>query len=166
MQKLGEREKQVALQVVLTATPSQNAALRNWIGELLIIRRSEANTLSKAKEALAVTARSKVIWPLVQLIAKQAKKTGWDDRPTSQRFGIGGMAVGIALFGGQSAGIAALGTAVGVPLWVVLGAGSMFAQHLYSELVQSAENVEARNRGVEEAEGGHLKTIDLERSES
>jgi hypothetical protein len=48
--------------------------------------------------------------------------------------GSGGAAVGVALFGGQSAGIAALGTAIGVPLWVVFGAGAAFAKSLHSEL--------------------------------
>ena len=42
--------------------------------------------------------------------------------------------MGIALFGSQSAGIAALGTAIGVPLWVVLGAGAAFANSLIEEL--------------------------------
>lgn len=147
----------------MTATPSQNAALRAWISNLLIIRNSNANSLSKTKQALRLTANSKVIWPVIQLISKQVKKVGWDDRPTSQRFGIGGMAVGIALFGGQSAGIAALGAAIGVPLWVVLGAGSMFAQHLYSELVQTAGTSEAQHDADEVAEGDGYKTIDLKR---
>jgi uncharacterized membrane protein len=163
LKELGDKEKQVALMVVMTATPSQNAVLRNWIGELLTIRNSNASSLSKTKQALLLTAKSKVIWPLIQMIAKQVKKVGWDDRPTSQRFGIGGVAVGIAFFGGHGAGIAALGTAVGVPLWIVLGAGSMFAQHLYAELVQTAGASEAQHGADEVAAEDGYKTIDLKR---
>ncbi|MGV2101595.1 hypothetical protein [Rhizobium sp. 21-4511-3d] len=165
MEDLSENQKQVALAVVTAATPSENQALRSWLSELLTIRNSKTNSISKAKQALTVTAQSKVIWPVIQIIAKQVKKRGWDDRSKSQRFGIGGVAVGVALFGGQSAGIAALGTAVGVPLWVVLGAGSMFAQHLYSELVGSATAPEARSQGGDETDGKSYKTIDLKRAD-
>lgn len=165
MEDIGNNERRVALQVATIANPSQNAALRAWISELLAIRDSKATSLSKARQALKITAQTKVIWPVVQLIAKQVKKTGWDDRPTSQRFGIGGVAVGVALFGGQSAGIAALGTAIGVPLWVVLGAGSMFARHLYAELLQSATASASTPQSDDEIDGKAYKTIDLTRAD-
>jgi hypothetical protein len=45
-----------------------------------------------------------------------------------------------ALFGPANAGIAALGSAVAVPLWVVFGAGAMFARHLYEELGRQGED--------------------------
>jgi hypothetical protein len=47
---------------------------------------------------------------------------------------MGAAATGVALFGGQGAGVAALGTAVGVPLWVIFGAGGAFMGVLYEEL--------------------------------
>ena len=50
------------------------------------------------------------------------------------KLGLGGAAVGLAVFGGQGAGIAALGTAIGVPLWVVFGAGAAFLGVLYEEI--------------------------------
>ncbi|OCC02401.1 hypothetical protein BA190_24055 [Labrys sp. WJW] len=50
--------------------------------------------------------------------------------------GIAGAGAGLAFFGTQGAGIAALGTAAGVPLWVVPGAGSMFAKTLHEELTK------------------------------
>jgi hypothetical protein len=40
---------------------------------------------------------------------------------------MSGAVAGVALFGGKAAGIAALGTAIAVPLWIVLGAGGAFA---------------------------------------
>ena len=45
-----------------------------------------------------------------------------------------GMALGIAAFGAQGAGVAALGTAIGVPLWVISGAGASLAGVLLEEL--------------------------------
>lgn len=49
---------------------------------------------------------------------------------------MGVAAVAMTIFGGANAGIAALGGAIGVPLWVVLGGGSMFAKYLYDELTE------------------------------
>jgi hypothetical protein len=42
--------------------------------------------------------------------------------------------------GGQGAGVAALGTAVGVPLWVVFGAGATFLGVLYEEITRKKPN--------------------------
>lgn len=39
-----------------------------------------------------------------------------------------------AVLPGANAGIAALGGAVGVPLWMVFGGGSMFLKSVYDEL--------------------------------
>jgi hypothetical protein len=44
------------------------------------------------------------------------------------------MAIGLAAFGSQGAGVAALSTAVGVPLWVISGAGASMAGVLLDEL--------------------------------
>ena len=49
------------------------------------------------------------------------------------RLGLSAAAVGAVLFGGQDAGIAAQGTAMGVPLWVVLGSGPAFASVVIEE---------------------------------
>ena len=70
----------------------------------------------------------------MKIAALKIKEAGWDNRSATARFGLGGAAVGLALFGSQGAGIAALGTAIGVPLWVVLGGGAAFANWLVEEL--------------------------------
>jgi hypothetical protein len=81
-----------------------------------------------------------VVLPAVKIIARETKRLGWDDRSLPGRLGIGGAAVGLALFGGQGAGVAALGTAVGVPLWVVFGAGATFLGVLYEEITRKKPN--------------------------
>jgi uncharacterized membrane protein len=149
-------QTQVALRVASTATQAQNEALRTWLLALLDLRERDAPRLMKAKDAIAITAKSKVVWPLVTIIAKQAKKLGWDERSSTERWGLGGVAIGLTLFSGQSAGVAALGTAVGVPLWIVLGAGSMFARLLYAELLKAK---------VDDTRGASYKVIDAEREE-
>lgn len=127
-------QQQLATRVADLASSEQNDALRSWLQQLLALRESNLSTLKKCRDAITITWKAKVILPVLQIIAGEVKKHGWDNRTQSQRFGIGGAAIGVALFGGQGAGIAALGTAVGVPLWIVVGAGSMFAHNLLSEL--------------------------------
>lgn len=134
MENPEDNQRQLAVYVTETATESEREALLNWANELLKIRDKNLPARSKAVEAVHLTARSKVIWPAAKMMAKEVKRHAWDERGIKSRFGLGGAAIGILAFGGQGAGIAALGTAIGVPLWVVLGAGATFAGMLVEEL--------------------------------
>ncbi|QPC94795.1 hypothetical protein [Mesorhizobium sp. INR15] len=136
MNEKPDRERQLVVQIVKAATPEQTDALRTWALKLLEIRQSDLPARTKAKQAVGATMHGKVVGPILKTALGRAKSFGWDNRTIAQRLGIGGAAVGLAVFGGQSAGIAALGMGVGVPLWAVLGAGSMFATYLYEELTE------------------------------
>lgn len=135
MEKESE-QREIAVRVALSASEQEREALLAWMMQLLQIRGSSLSALGKANQALRLTARSKVVWPVVKILAQEVKRLGWDERGTKSRFGIAGASVGLALFGSQGAGIAALGTAIGVPLWVVLGAGAYFAPVLIEELTK------------------------------
>ena len=127
-------QRAVAIRVASTASTVEREALLLWMVRLIQIRESSLSSTHKAKQALQLTLRSKVVWPVAKILAHEVKRLGWDERGIKSRFGIAGVGVGLALFGTQGAGIAALGTAVGVPLWVVLGAGAYFAPVLIEEL--------------------------------
>lgn len=129
-------QRTVAVRVASSASEQEREALLLWMVQLLQIRESSLSSVQKAKQALQLTSRSKVIWPVVKILAQEVRRLGWDERGTKSRFGIVGAGVGLAFFGSQGAGIAALGTAVGVPLWVVLGAGAYFAPVLIEELTK------------------------------
>lgn len=146
------RQRQVAVFVAEAATPSDLEAIKTWAGKLLEIRASSMSKLAKAKAAVSLTASSKVVWPVAKMVAKEAKRIGWDDRSKTARLGLGGAAVGAAVFGGKSAGIAALGTAVGVPLWVVLGAGASFANVLIEEVTRRKTKIDGASYTVIDAE--------------
>lgn len=120
-------QRAIAVKVAESATATEREALLNWMVGLLQIRDSSQTATRKARLALQLTYKSKVIWPVVKAISLEVKRHGWDERSTKAKYGLVGAATGIALFGSQGAGIAALGTAIGVPLWVVLGAGAAFA---------------------------------------
>ena len=134
-----ESENQLAVYVVKTASPQELVVLQDWLSRLLSIREANISLFQKSRKAIAVTLDSKVVWPLIQMIAKKLKQHGWDERRSSSRFGIGGAAVGLALFGSQSLGLAGLGTAIGLPLWIVLGGGAKFAYLILKEKNQKPE---------------------------
>lgn len=68
------------------------------------------------------------------LVWEKSKLVAWDDRGLAARVGMIAAIAGIVTFGSQGAGIAALGGAIGVPLWVVFGAGGAFLALLYQEI--------------------------------
>jgi hypothetical protein len=138
MNKQIDRHKQLAVWVAQKAEPAHNEALRTWASTLLTIRVSDLPARQKASEALAATRNGKVIWPLLKLLARETRRLGWEERSPAERVGMSAAAATALTFGGAQAGIAALGGAVAVPLWIVFGAGSMFAKHLYDELNRAA----------------------------
>ena len=129
-----ERQRQLALKVASSATTEEKEALRLWIERLLAVKAMELTAAQKAKRALALTAESQVVLPTIKIMGRELKRHAWDERGLKGRLGLGGAAAGIALFGSQGAGIAALGTAIGVPLWVIFGAGAAFLGVLYEDI--------------------------------
>lgn len=139
-------QRQLAIKIAGSANDSEREALLQWANSLLEIRKKDLPTRDKAKEAIQLTVSSKVVLPVVKLIGQEVKRLVWDERGTKSRIGLVGIAIGATVFGGQSAGIAALGTAIGVPLWVVLGAGGAFAGMLIEELSAKSEPINPDNK--------------------
>lgn len=128
------RDHQLAFAIVEASTKSDRLVLQQWITQLLILKDAPIGRLEKAKKAIALTASSNAAITATKVIAKHVKRYAWDERSTASKFGLSGMALGIAAFGAQGAGVAALGTAIGVPLWVISGAGASLAGVLLEEL--------------------------------
>lgn len=112
----------------------QRVALRDWASRLLEIRTLGVSELRKARLALDVTYRAEIVLPVIKAMAESVKDLVWDDRSWAGRLGLGTAGVAAMAFGKQGAGIAALGGAIGLPLWIVLGAGGSFAGMLVDEL--------------------------------
>ena len=129
-----DKHKQLATKLVENSSVSERVALHIWAGSLIELRERDMPVLAKAKEAVGITLKAKLVWPVLKAVSRQIKQHGWENRTISQRFGIATAGTAFAVFGGSNAGIAALGGAVAVPLWVVFGAGAMFARHLYEQL--------------------------------
>jgi hypothetical protein len=82
----------------------------------------------------------------LEYLGVEIKRVGWDERGLPERIALSAAATAAALiFSGQGAGIAALGGAIGVPLWVVFGAGGAFIGVL-------SEGAQRRAKELENAE--------------
>lgn len=114
----------LAVRVWERTTPLERDALIAWLRQLAKIRDSGDSVPGQAFRALSCTLSSKAVWPLVKQIGLEFKRCGWDERSSKWRAFLGGSAAGVLLLGTQGAGIAALGGAIGVPLWLVVGGGA------------------------------------------
>ncbi len=130
-------QRTMALAVIKYASASDREILLRWARSLLQIRDSDQSVLDKAKAAITCTVESKAIMPFVTMLGGEIKRIGWDERGLPARIGLSAAAVAAVAFSGKGAGIAALGGAIGVPLWVVLGAGGAFAGVLIEEIQRS-----------------------------
>jgi hypothetical protein len=124
----------VARRVVAALDDQQREALRAWAGHLLEIRASSMARTERARAAISATVTRDKVVPIVSAIAKGTKNQLWTQRSWAARLGLGAAAATAATLGGQGAGIAAMGGAIGVPLWIVFGAGASFAGVLIDEV--------------------------------
>jgi hypothetical protein len=132
---LNSQDQNLAIQRIVDRIPtSERQAVAVWLDKLLHISKSSLETREKAKAAITLTKESNVILPIVKMMTTELKRVGWDERNWASRLALSGLAVGAVLFAGEGAGIAAFGTAIGVPLWIVLGSGGALAGAVLDEI--------------------------------
>jgi hypothetical protein len=153
--EMADEDLPLARRIAKSATDAEKVLLISWLESLLAIKHSNLGAMKKGKQALEVTAGSKVIFPILKTIAletglsqfdakdikfsslgdvrKYLQKV-WADRSLPAKMGISVGTLALIFFGSQGAGIAALGSAIAVPLWIVFGAGATFATVLYEEI--------------------------------
>lgn len=133
---------QLAIAYLDQASGEERATLLFWATQLIALRDSNLPALEKAKRAIGLTIESGAIRPFVVFLGGEIKRVGWDERGLPERLALSAAAVAALMFSGQGAGIAALGGAIGVPLWVVFGAGGAFAGVLIDEARRRLEKSE------------------------
>jgi hypothetical protein len=126
--------QKLAVAVVDQASALEREILLKWAQQLVAIRDSNMSTMDKAKASIARTYESEAIWPLLNLLGRELKRIGWDERGLPARIGLSAAALALVLPGKGAAGLAALGGAIGVPLWVVFGAGGAFVGVIIDEI--------------------------------
>jgi hypothetical protein len=129
-----ERQKAIAHKIVRYASADERDALGRWAEGLLSIRGSNLSVIKKASEAIRLTKDNKAVASIVKREWSKLKRVGWDERSWKARLGMGATVATVAIVGNAGAGIAALGTAIGVPLWIVAGAGGTFAGLIVDEV--------------------------------
>jgi len=150
-----DKQKQIIQKIMVSTNAVEKEALSTWAYQLLEIKNSDLSAIAKGKNAISLTSQSKVIIPVLKVLANELNlnqidaskirmssykavltsiKGFWKRRSLPMQLGIGASSIAAIIFGSQGAGIAALGTAIGVPLWVVFGAGAMFIGNLYEEI--------------------------------
>ena len=129
-----EQQRGLASRIAEQMPEAEGNVLAAYLKSLLEIRKQEISRKAKLGRIIKLTANVSVLTSTLKIIAREAKRHGWDNAGRPTRWATVGAGVGLIAFGGQSAGIAAFGTAIGVPLWIVFGAGAAFAESLYSEL--------------------------------
>lgn len=137
-EELKDKQALVIRTLVSKLNEEECQALLIWAEQLLEIRESNVSKIIKAKRAIQASTKSKVLVRLIKLLFSELKRVGrrgkdilWDRRTWPARIGLIGVTIGVATFGKQAAGVAALGSAVGVPLWLVLGAGGTVLGTIY-----------------------------------
>lgn len=138
----------VAAQLLKDLSVMDLIAAQAWLESLLQLRTARMSVLKKLQATLSATFAAKTIWPLIRVMGRKTRQYGWVNRGRSARFGLTVAGVALAVFGGQSAGIAALGSAVAVPLWVVFGAGAAFASTMLDELGRELNGKAVSRRGA------------------
>lgn len=152
MKRESERETRYAVAIVETVPIAQRPALKAWAEQLLAIEASPMSRVQKARAAMHATRAARLVWPVIKTIAKKVRHMGWDARSGPARAFLGVAAVSAAVFGGKAAGVAALGTAIGIPLWVVFGAGAGFATAVVREVARTGKATEGASYTVIDAD--------------
>jgi predicted RNase H-like nuclease len=137
---LGSDGISVARYIATRAGPVERLALIGWAQGMLQIRETNLPLPTKAKKAVRLTLRSEVMAAILKVYGAPLKKLAWDDRSWPMRIGTITAAATAGVASSEGAGIAALGGAIGVPLWVVLGAGGTFASVLIQELTAATKD--------------------------
>lgn len=118
---------------------TEKYALREWALSMLLLRRSEEPAWSKASQALKATVTNKAVWPVLKVLALEAKTQAWDQQDTGGRALTAAGVVAVAIAGLSVVGLAASGVAVGFPLWVVFGSGAYLASAIYDECAMALQ---------------------------
>lgn len=134
METKQDKTREIGKAIVVATRPDELEALRAWAQTMLDIRsNSSMSMILKAKAAIVASTDRKVLAPILQVAWQELKRVGWKERGLPARMAMAAAAAALTL-SGQGAGIAALGGAIGVPLFVVFGAGGALAGVIIDEI--------------------------------
>jgi hypothetical protein len=143
--------RRLVVATLAQASDADRALLMRWAQHLLAIRDSDRAFHDKARGAISSSINSQAIWPFIKMASSELKRLAWDERNAPARSAIAMAGAATMLLAAQGAGIAAVGGAIAVPLWVVFGDGDQFAGAIIDEVKRDI----ARRSG-----GADFKVVD------
>ena len=135
MIKGNEEATQQAIERILGSLgDTEREDLLAWAEELRAVRESNISVAQKISRTLEISKKRHVVGPIVRMIFSELKRIGWDERGWVGRLGISFTGTALLLLNGATGGFAAFGTAIAVPLWMVVGAGGLLLGQLIESL--------------------------------
>ncbi len=113
------------VQAVLRLPPAEQHRLLGWSRGLGEIRYGTLRGFKKAAAMLALTRDRKAIWPFLKVLTLALKHVVWDARSWTLRLGVGAIIATFVTVEKGGAGIVSLGDGIGLPLWMLIGAGGV-----------------------------------------
>lgn len=138
-----EDKQRILAKVLAALTDDEKRQLLEWSQRARNIQGNTALSLPQRLKQLQRLETSPLVFGVLRRLFRELKVKAWDERSWPVRLGVGGLALGTAVFGGQSIGIAAFGSAVGVSLALVSGMGGTFLGLLISHLEKETGKSEA-----------------------
>ena len=109
-------------------------ALQRWSAQMMRLRTAPKSRMEKLQGIIQLTRDTPILFPVIKKIALELKRSGWDEKSWQSRLGAGAAVWAMLVIAKAGAGLALLGTAVAVPLWIVFGSGDTFVKTLKDEL--------------------------------
>lgn len=115
-------------------TENEKSNVLQWAEKsLVVIENKNLSKIEKVKQ-LNKLETPKAVLTFFQALLRFLKNKTWTNQSWARRLGLIGAAVGTAAFGTQAAGLATMGTGIGVSLALVSTVGATFVGVLVDEL--------------------------------
>ncbi len=131
---MSDKNRRIARTAISELDAGQREILAGYAKRLLALREKELPTQAKVIDAIDYTADKRVLGVLTRGSGRLIAKHAWKDRSWPGRIGLGAAGLLGLMAAGQGAALAVLGTAIGVPMWMVFGSGDRFAEILIDEI--------------------------------
>jgi len=134
-----ERYRRWADNILAHASREERQGLRTWAERLLAIRDRREYPPVKVQLALQASIDPAFSAHSLQLLGRELKRIGWDERDTYERLGISVAGTMAMLTSVGAIALAAFGGAFSIPMWVVFGSGDAFARALIERAATDGE---------------------------
>lgn len=111
----------------------------NWAKKSLVVIENKQLTKIEKLKALKKIKTSRVVTIFVLTLIRLIKNKTWTNQTWARRFGFAGITLGTMIFGSQAAGVATMGSGVGVSLALISTVGATFVGVLIDELSKEAK---------------------------